>query len=133
MQVDPIKPNLKAPGTKRLKLAYGELVSSFAFKLKLRRYNKVVPKTAANFRALCTGEAVQVDPIKPKLKPPGTERLKLNHGVLLSTLAFKFNLHRYTPARRATASRAGADTRPLSAQLEPCLTHKNTLHTLHTP
>jgi hypothetical protein len=38
VQVDPIKPTLKAPGTKRLKLEYGELVSSFAFSFKLRRY-----------------------------------------------------------------------------------------------
>ena len=42
------------------------------------------------------GEAVQVDPIKPKLNPPGTERLKLNCGVLLSASAFKLNLRRYT-------------------------------------
>jgi hypothetical protein len=31
-------------------------------------------------------------------------------------------------------SKAGAYTRPhFSAQLEPCLTHKNALHTLNTP
>ena len=28
---------------------------------------------------------------------------------------------------------AGAYTRSLSAQLEPCLTHEHTLHTLNTP
>jgi len=39
---------------------------------------------------------VQVDPIKPKLKPPGTTLLKLNCDILLSTYAFKFNLRRYT-------------------------------------
>ena len=38
MQVDPIKHKLKAPGTMRLKLKYGKLVSSFAFKSNLRRY-----------------------------------------------------------------------------------------------
>jgi len=38
---------------------------------------------------------VQVDPIKPKLKPPGTKRLKLKCDVLLSTFAFKYNLRRY--------------------------------------
>ena len=42
------------------------------------------------------GRAVQVDPMKPNLKPPGTKRLKLNCGILLSTYAFKFNLRRYT-------------------------------------
>jgi hypothetical protein len=38
---------------------------------------------------------VHVDPIRPKLKPPGTQRLKLNCDVLLSTSAFEFNLRRY--------------------------------------
>jgi hypothetical protein len=37
------------------------------------------------------------------------------------------------PARRRPPLAAGAYTRPLSAQLEPCLTHKYTLHTLNTP
>jgi hypothetical protein len=38
---------------------------------------------------------VKVDPVKPKLEPPGTKRLKLNFDTLLSTSAFKFNLRRY--------------------------------------
>jgi hypothetical protein len=42
VQVDPIKPTLKAPGTKRLKLDYDEPLSEFAFKFNLRRYNTVV-------------------------------------------------------------------------------------------
>ena len=41
------------------------------------------------------GRAVQVDPMKPKLKPPGTTHLNLNCDILLSTSAIKFNLHRY--------------------------------------
>jgi len=36
--------------------------------------------------------AVQVDPIKPKLKPPGTKRLKLECDGPLSNFAFKFKL-----------------------------------------
>jgi hypothetical protein len=40
VQVDPIKPELKAPGTKRLKLKSDEPLSSFGFKFKLRRYMK---------------------------------------------------------------------------------------------
>ena len=39
MQVDPIKPTLKAPGTKRLKLKYEKLLSSFVFNFGLRRYS----------------------------------------------------------------------------------------------
>ena len=38
---------------------------------------------------------MQVDPIKPKLKPPRTKRLKLDYDELLSNFAFKFNLRRY--------------------------------------
>ena len=41
MQVDPIKPTLKAPGIHRLKLNYVKLLSNFAFKFNLRRYNLV--------------------------------------------------------------------------------------------
>jgi len=40
VQVDPIKPMLKAPGTKRLKRKCDEPPSNFAFKFNLRRYNK---------------------------------------------------------------------------------------------
>jgi len=41
---------------------------------------------------------VQVDPMKLKLKPPGTYRLKLNCDDPLSIFAFKFNLRRYNEA-----------------------------------
>jgi len=41
------------------------------------------------------GEAVQVDHIKPTLKPPGPKRFKLQCDILLSTSAFKFNMRRY--------------------------------------
>ena len=44
------------------------------------------------------GRVVRVDPMKPKLKTPGTEPLKLKCDILLSTSAFKFNLRRYTTA-----------------------------------
>ena len=37
MQVDPIEPTLKPPGTGRLTLKYDELLSSFAFNSNLRR------------------------------------------------------------------------------------------------
>jgi len=38
---------------------------------------------------------VQLDPIKPKLKPPRTKRLKLECDELLSIFAFNFNLRRF--------------------------------------
>jgi len=39
VQVDPIKPTLKAPEPKRLKLECDGLLSNFGFKFNLRRYN----------------------------------------------------------------------------------------------
>jgi len=42
------------------------------------------------------GKAVQVEPMKPTLKPPGTNRLKLKYDELLSIFAFNFNLARYS-------------------------------------
>ena len=36
-----------------------------------------------------------LDPIKPALKAPGSERLKLKCDELLSNFAFKLNLRRY--------------------------------------
>ena len=61
---------------------------------------------------------MQVDPIKPKLKPPRTKHLTLNCDILLSNSAFKFNLRRYNKPKRGGALRfaellAGAHTRPL--------------------
>jgi hypothetical protein len=56
------------------------------------------------------GRAVQVEPIKPALKAPGSERLKLNCDDVLSNFAFKFNLRRYnTEAHRNTSSAADLD------------------------
>ena len=42
------------------------------------------------------GEAVQLAPIKPTLKPPGTERLKPKCDDPLSNFAFSFNLRCYS-------------------------------------
>jgi hypothetical protein len=44
------------------------------------------------------GGAVHVDPLKPKLRPPGTKSLKPEYDGLLSNFGFKFNLRRYIPA-----------------------------------
>ena len=42
------------------------------------------------------GRAVQVDPIKPLLKPPVSMLLKLRYNGTLSMVAFNFNLRRYS-------------------------------------
>ena len=49
MQIDPIKPTLKAPGVKRLMLKYDAPLSTFALKLNLRRYIKVNQSTVVSF------------------------------------------------------------------------------------
>ena len=41
---------------------------------------------------------MQIDPIKPTLKPCETKRLKLKHDELLSNFAFECNLRRYNLA-----------------------------------
>ena len=94
VQVDPIKPMLKAPGTETLKLKYGELPSKFAFDFNLRRYTVRSGAVPRCLRVL--GLAVQVDPMKPQLKPSGNVHLKLECDVLRSTFAFKFNMRHYT-------------------------------------
>jgi len=44
------------------------------------------------------GRLLQVDPIKPAFKAPGSRLLKLKYGKPLSIFAFRFNLRRYTLA-----------------------------------
>jgi len=44
VQVDPFRPTLKAPRTKRLTQKYDGLLSSFAFNFNLRRYTTVLAR-----------------------------------------------------------------------------------------
>jgi len=79
--------------------------------------------------------------MKPMLKAPGTKRTKLNcdASIPLSTSAFRFNLRLYIVTKltaqcgMCTGGRQGVTLVHFSAQLEPYLTHKITLHTLNTP
>ena len=48
--MDPIKPNLKPPGTKRLKLNCDVLLSTSALEFNLRRYN-VAKTNVGSFEA----------------------------------------------------------------------------------
>ena len=101
MEVDPIKPTVKALGTKRLKLKHDELLSIFAFNLDLRRYTvagrgqHAQPRHARVRLRVAPGRPVHVDPMKLMLKAPGTKRLRVKYDKLLSRFAFKFNLCRY--------------------------------------
>jgi hypothetical protein len=70
-------------------------------------------RAALFIQSYIRGRAVQVDPVKPTLKPPGAKHLKLKHDKLPSKFAFKFNLHHYiagTPP--AAAPRRPRRTRP---------------------
>ena len=70
---------------------------NFAFKFNLRRYSEVREHAEAleKYREMNKVGRCRLTLSKPKLKPPGTKRLKVNCDVLLSTSAFKFNLRRY--------------------------------------
>jgi hypothetical protein len=57
----------------------------------LRRYNVELLRRRARPPP---GRAVQVDPIKPTLKPSGAKRLTLKYDEPLSTFAFKSKLRR---------------------------------------
>jgi len=74
---------------------------------------------------------VQVDPIKPTLKAPGTERLKLKYEEVLSNVGFKINLRRYSMEPEESAdSRNNGDKRkcvPAGAGVFQTLYHKGYL------
>jgi hypothetical protein len=84
----------------------------------------VSPSPAPRAAAPRRGEAVQVDPMKPKLKPPGTNRLKLKCGYTGFKFCFQIQhapLHRAGQSPPADGprspvygevSKAGAYTRP---------------------
>ena len=57
MQVDPIKPKMKLPGTKRWKQKCDEPLSKCAFKFKLRRYAKVATEAIPRVVGRSVGEA----------------------------------------------------------------------------
>ena len=58
--------------------------------------------------AVKPGRVVQVDPVKPVLKAPGSMLLKLRCDGPLSNVAFNFNLRRYSlaSARRSVRTRS---------------------------
>ena len=61
---------------------------------------------------------MQVDPIKPKLRAPESNRLKLKCDVFLLNFGFKFNLRRYTTVyQREYVWHAGRGLHSLTFQL----------------
>ena len=65
------------------------------------------------------GRAVQVDPIKPTLKAPGTERLNLEYDGPLPNFAFNFDLRRYTSPWCSCPSPPRPSWTPASCGLGP--------------
>jgi len=66
VQVGPMRPTLKAPGTKCLKLQYDVPLSNFAFEYDLRRYSE------------CVGDGISAKPYPP-LSRVGRWRLTLSN------------------------------------------------------
>ena len=85
---------------------------SASSKSRVEAYNRlgVLLSQSGNFSGRL-GRAVQVDPIKPMLKAPGTILLALRCDEPLSNFAFNFNLRRYTwGATRQRWSSSGRTT-----------------------
>jgi hypothetical protein len=129
VQVDPNRPMLKPPGAERLKLHYDKTAVNFCIQIQLAPLQQEGvrvqrPRPGLLPQRVLRGQAVQVDPIKPELKSPGSTCLKLKYHEPLSKVAFKFNLRRYTVGRQEYSEKrsyptfafgraAGANTRPL--------------------
>ena len=73
MHADPIKPTLRAPGTKRLKLSYDGSLSKFAFKFNLRRYTMYADQPHAREAGHVAGAAAFVASVGV---PAGRRRLQ---------------------------------------------------------
>ena len=92
MQVDPIKPTLKAPGTMRLKLKHGKPLSSFAFNPKLRRYRMAANPAAIAEARRGLRERMLASPLCD------SEGFVRGRGSQSST--FQLNLTRFCHSRR---------------------------------
>jgi len=113
VQIDPVTPTLKAPGTKRLKPEHVELLSSFAFNSNLRRY--IVASSQGIKAVLAEWDVSRTDALVLKI-----ESMKLDRANAIIDLrkeevkavgegvVAKEETHR----RAAERLRAGAYTRP---------------------
>jgi len=82
VQVHPIKHKLKVPGTKRLKLKYDKLPSSFAFNCNLRPYRlKLTPLLPAfditSIPGFAMGLKFGMDLLKPIIAHPAAVDIPL--------------------------------------------------------
>ena len=88
VQADPIKPTLKAPGAKRLKLKYDEPLSNVAFTFNMRRYTRGWRRHTGMWRRCCgrCGAARTGTPCAARSRtractpPCGTRQAALTHN-----------------------------------------------------
>jgi len=76
--VDPTKPKLEPPGTKRLKLEQDGLLSNFGFKFNLRRYHKDISEHWESFDTPINALAELFSQLLPMLGT-GTHRHSSSH------------------------------------------------------
>jgi len=105
VQVDPVKPTVKAPGIKLLKLKYGKLLSNLAVTFNFHHYT--AGRSAAS-------PPTPRAPRRHRGDPPPRCRCR----------------RRFGRAPTWPSSRQGLTLVHFSAQPKPCLTQT---HTLHTP
>jgi len=77
-----MKPMLKPLRSKHLKLKCDIMLSTFCFQIQLALLHQGGDGGVGRE----PGRAMQVDPMKPTLKPPGIKRLKLKCDELVQTL-----------------------------------------------
>ena len=85
---------MKAPGTKRLKLKYDTLVSSFGFNFNLRRFNVVPSKKPAPDIYLLAATTLGVNPARCVVVEDTRIGVLAGRG-LHSSAPFRLNLSRF--------------------------------------
>jgi len=112
VQVDPIKPTLKASGTQILKLNHDKLLSSFGFKFNFRRYNQYWNATTMK----CVETEYTLEDEKLVILsglPHDGHELKKRTGRRLHSSTFQLNLSRLvTPPLAPLSNRLGKHHAP---------------------
>ena len=117
VQIDPMKPVLKAPGSMLLKLGNDAPLSNFAFKLNLRRYTSLLAEHRQHKGAVV---AVAFTPDGGRMLTAGAEGNLCVYDALQGYLPIKYLATALPTHRVALAvSPAGAYTRPQFSSFEP--------------
>jgi hypothetical protein len=103
-QVEPMKPTLKTYGPERLKLQHVELLTNFAFKFNLRRYNQVCALLLKSRGGLVSADEgntagrCKLTVSKPVLKATVASALETKICCTAFKSAFNLNLRRHNTA-----------------------------------